>query len=455
MTLWSRDRDVPIQGSVLVLGAAIAVACLVLGTGGSDSPYVSLLYVPVVLAVVRCSYESVVALGFALSIISFISLGRSAWLEGLLQHNVIQTLTLALTALIGATYARRIQNERLKLKHTVEEQETLLNASQIVNSADKLEHALNSSLLFLRTLVPNFRAAAIFLVDDSQRYLELRAVTGIEPSEMKFQRFSMTDESNGWTPESAYPLSITDTATARDLFVAGLDPNAGSIVCLSLRSLKVPIGMLFVSSERAGDFDASQMRMLQAFSDRIGFPLQRVRIQEGLQGMAYTDGMTGLYNFRAFRTHLTDEMKRSVRYGRPLSLIILDLDEFKAINDRYGHPAGDQLLTGVANIVRSTVRATDLPVRYGGEEFAVICPETEAAEALVVAERIRTEVEAARFKLVQDETCAITISAGVATYPDHANDEVRLLSLADTALYQAKRTGKNRVEGASATPPAP
>jgi len=342
-------------------------------------------------------------------------LGRSAWLEGLLQHNVIQTLTLALTALIGATYARRIQNERLKLKHTVEEQETLLNASQIVNSADKLEHALNSSLLFLRTLVPNFRAAAIFLVDDSQRYLELRAVTGIEPSEMKFQRFSMTDESNGWTPESAYPLSITDTATARDLFVAGLDPNAGSIVCLSLRSLKVPIGMLFVSSERAGDFDASQMRMLQAFSDRIGFPLQRVRIQEGLQGMAYTDGMTGLYNFRAFRTHLTDEMKRSVRYGRPLSLIILDLDEFKAINDRYGHPAGDQLLTGVANIVRSTVRATDLPVRYGGEEFAVICPETEAAEALVVAERIRTEVEAARFKLVQDETCAITISAGVAT----------------------------------------
>jgi diguanylate cyclase (GGDEF)-like protein len=162
--------------------------------------------------------------------------------------------------------------------------------------------------------------------------------------------------------------------------------------------------------------------------------------------------MTALFNFRAFQTQLDEEMKRAARYERPLSLIIVDLDGFKQVNDRYGHPAGDKLLEGVASILRANVRQTDLPARYGGEEFVVICPETDHDEAMVVAERIRKAVEAARFRLVADETSAITCSAGVATFPNDAPDGQSLVQAADSALYRAKKSGKNRVYAARQTP---
>src|SRR5207244_3840145 len=98
--------------------------------------------------------------------------------------------------------------------------------------------------------------------------------------------------------------------------------------------------------------------------------------RQRLLDLAYTDPMTGLYNFRKFRAHLDEEMRRASRYGHPLSLVIIDLDGFKEVNDRFGHPAGDQVLIACAAQIRSAVRQTDLPARYGGEEFVVVCPET-------------------------------------------------------------------------------
>lgn len=173
--------------------------------------------------------------------------------------------------------------------------------------------------------------------------------------------------------------------------------------------------------------------------------------REGLLGMAYTDPMTGLFNFRKFRTYLDEELRRAARYGHSLSLILIDLDGFKGINDRYGHPAGDRVLAGAAAVIRATVRETDLPARYGGEEFVVVCPETTADEALRVAERIRIAIEAARYEVVPDERCAVTCSAGVASFPDHAHEEVGLIEAADAALYSAKYHGKNRAESPAKT----
>ena len=172
---------------------------------------------------------------------------------------------------------------------------------------------------------------------------------------------------------------------------------------------------------------------------------------QDLLGLAYSDPITGLYNFRKFRAHLDDELKRAARYGHPLSLILIDLDGFKSVNDQYGHPAGDRVLAAAAGVIKASVRASDLPARYGGEEFVVVCPETSAEEALVVAERIRSTLDQCVTEVTPHATCRITCSAGVATFPNHARDDIGLIETADEALYRAKAQGRNRVACPTAT----
>lgn len=449
MGRWSDRLQQPsIFSTTMIAAMALATVLLVHYTGGTNSVYTPLIYLPIIVAVVRCGFEAVVGLGLFISILYLFVVPSWSMTPTFSTEHVIRALTPNLMAVIGAFYARRVRRERERLIHAVDEKDALLNATQIVNSAEKLDHALNSSLLLLRALIPNFRTAAIFLVDETERFIELAKAIGADISEFKFSRLSLRSQNLGWSPEAPLPVYIPDTHLRRNQRLAHLDTNARSVVCVSLRSLRVTIGMLFVTSDEPNAFSESQIELLKAFADRIGFPIQKLRVQEGLQGLAYTDGMTGLYNFRYFRNHLEDEIKRSMRYNRPVSLIILDLDGFKEINDRYGHPAGDRLLLDVANIIRNSVRETDLPARYGGEEFVIICPETESDDAVTVAQRIRTTVEVTRFYLTPDERCGITLSAGVASFPTNASDDSTLMHAADYALYRAKRAGKNRVVAA-------
>jgi len=167
---------------------------------------------------------------------------------------------------------------------------------------------------------------------------------------------------------------------------------------------------------------------------------------EQLEQLLIVDEKTGLYNFRQFQKRLREEWERSNRYSVPLSLVFLDLDHFKEVNDTLGHPAGDAILQEFATLVTGGARANDVAARYGGEEFAVILPHTDQEMATRVAERIRRAV--ADFTFMRDETpTKISVSAGVATYP--AGEEIdsvdALVRAADRALYDAKDRGRNRV----------
>jgi len=165
-----------------------------------------------------------------------------------------------------------------------------------------------------------------------------------------------------------------------------------------------------------------------------------------LEELATVDEKTGLANYRVFRAKLREEWLRSERYGQPLSIVMLDLDDFKRVNDSVGHPAGDQVLREFATLVAGGARTTDVAARYGGEEFALILPHTPRERALRVAERIRAAVQDFTF-LEPQHALKITVSAGVATSPsgrEIASAE-QLVAAADHALYGAKRAGKNRV----------
>ena len=207
------------------------------------------------------------------------------------------------------------------------------------------------------------------------------------------------------------------------------------------------------------------LRLLEVFAAKASSDIELHRLYEQLAEQARTDGLTGLTNHRHFMERLDDEVAAARRYGTPLSLLMLDLDDFEPFNDTYGHPQGDKLLRGVAGILRGTTRdRVDLVARYGGEEFVVLLPSTPAAGAIAIGERIVQNVSGdARDAMGVAETIRrmmaeslfegfpsrdevhMTVSVGVATFPDHAGSAFELVVNADKALYLAKRMGKNRV----------
>lgn len=167
--------------------------------------------------------------------------------------------------------------------------------------------------------------------------------------------------------------------------------------------------------------------------------------EQRLQNLAIRDGLTGLYNHRTFYSLLEEELQRSLRHTRPTSLLMLDIDHFKRVNDTYGHQAGDLILRELGDLLMQQARATDRVCRYGGEEMILILPEIDTAPAMDIAERLRKTVEAHVFIIPDEKPVSITVSVGVAVYPEDANTKEALVAAADAAMYQAKQTGRNRV----------
>ena len=170
--------------------------------------------------------------------------------------------------------------------------------------------------------------------------------------------------------------------------------------------------------------------------------------QEELERLANFDSLTGLENRRAILRRLEDQIKHASRYKEELSVIMLDIDHFKKVNDHYGHLTGDDVLEKVGTVVRQSIRDTDTAGRYGGEEFIIILPKTDLSTALYVAERIREAIEAAEMKAPEGDVFTITVSQGLSSY-EPGEDEQCLISRADGALYRAKESGRNRVETSS------
>lgn len=165
---------------------------------------------------------------------------------------------------------------------------------------------------------------------------------------------------------------------------------------------------------------------------------------EEIYRLTITDGLTGIANRRAFEETITAEFRRALRYARPLSLAMLDLDHFKMVNDMYGHMAGDHVLKMLAAVVRGRIRAEDTLARYGGEEFALLLPETPRAMAAQLAEKIRAAVANTQF-IFEDRVIPVTVSMGIADVVPELRAHHQLVKAADARLYEAKRDGRNRV----------
>ncbi|UCF80622.1 MAG: GGDEF domain-containing protein [Acidobacteriota bacterium] len=248
----------------------------------------------------------------------------------------------------------------------------------------------------------------------------------------------------------------TRERTAMPLFSLR-EPTRGfaSFAGLPLCSAKRRFGAFVAGSFSENSFDARSLRTLTVLASHAALSMEAAAMYRRMEELAVTDGLTGLYNHRRFRAALSDEVRRAERTGAALSLLMLDLDHFKRLNDTYGHPAGDSVLRQTAALLRRTVRDIDVAARYGGEEFAVLLIDTDAADALRTAERVRAAVEAETFSHERTQL-DVTVSVGAATHlagssgPDAALSADALLRSADRALYAAKEAGRNCTRHADA-----
>jgi diguanylate cyclase (GGDEF)-like protein len=199
-------------------------------------------------------------------------------------------------------------------------------------------------------------------------------------------------------------------------------------------------------ARRHGSFTDAERELFHYLSTQAAVSLENVGLHETVERQAVTDELTGLFNRRRFQEAMATEVERARRFHQPLGLVLLDIDDFKQVNDTYGHQQGDVVLREVARVLRETAREIDEPARYGGEELAVVLPGTDLEGAYNLAERVRAGIENLELPLLDGRRGALRITAsfGVATLPGSADDTGGLFAAADDALYRAKREGKNR-----------
>lgn len=203
------------------------------------------------------------------------------------------------------------------------------------------------------------------------------------------------------------------------------------------------LGVLHVANREKTKFSDDDVTLLAAFANQAAIAIRNAQLHKEVKQLAVTDGLTSLHNHRYFYQRLTEEFDRAMRFKRPLSVIFIDVDDLKAINDSYGHIQGDAVLREMGGLVKSTVRTTDIVARYGGDELAVILPETTTEEAVMIGHRLQEKIRAHDF--LGAAKAKVTISLGIASLDDRVGGALDLVRCADVATYKAKMLGKSRL----------
>ncbi len=260
---------------------------------------------------------------------------------------------------------------------------------------------------------------------------------------------------------SGYPETLRVLERQETVIIDSDDPNADAaevllmgkdrtrlLAMLPLVAKGVSIGLVELISDGAVAFDEERLGLARTMANEAAMALENARLYEDARNLADRDPLTGFYNHRFLHERLGEEVVRTQRSRRNMSVMMLDLDDFKLVNDTFGHLFGDRVLTWTAELIRSTLRASDIPARYGGDEFAIILPETDAEEARIAAERILTAFRERAFVGEQRGPVPIGASIGVATFPADGRTATELIAAADLALYKVKREGGHDAAGA-------
>jgi len=354
---------------------------------------------------------------------------------------------------VGILGVSRNITERRQAQAAEREQRILAEAFRdtvsALNSALNLDNVLDTILMNIECVVPS-DTVDIFLVDEAgvacmKRYKGYKILSSSQEEILSTLQLSVQETANLKTmAETGLPLLIEDLSNY-DWTRLPINEWAQSYLGSPIMIEGKAAGFLSLLSSKKCFFTQKHIERIQIFADQAAIAIQKMRLFEQMNILATTDGLTEISNRRFFLTSAEKEFERSIRYMESLSIIMIDIDHFKKVNDTYGHTTGDEVLHETAQICKQSLREVDLIGRYGGEEFIILLPETDAVEAYLVAERLCTLIADHKFN-TKSGIIHITASLGVASIEDKGYSLKSLLDHSDQALYIAKQEGRNRVK---------
>ena len=286
------------------------------------------------------------------------------------------------------------------------------------------------------------QACSCMLLDADRKRLLAKAAYGLRSERMQSLSFRVGEGVAGWVVEHGKPALIHDVAQdPRFVVLPANQTPIVSMICVPLIAHGERVGVVTATSAKPGAFDTSNLELLRFIAMTIALDIENVRLHR----VAVTDPLTGAYNRDFLLQRLPQEIEAAIDRDRSLSVAMVDVDHFKSVNEHYGHATGDLVLTEVARRLRGAIRAGDVLVRYGGEEFVAVLPKADAGRAWEVGERMRQRVSERAFDVGDGLALLLRVSVGVAQW--RAGELMTgLLERADAALYGAKDRGRNRVE---------
>jgi diguanylate cyclase (GGDEF)-like protein len=344
---------------------------------------------------------------------------------------------------------RAIQNERvfLQLERAKVEQGKLYRAAQSLGAALSEEDVVAAGVKAAREIA-SFDVAAITVFDEATRTHEVVAAksAGREIDDLVGIRFSQNTGLVSMVVQNRCPLPYRGEHEGAQKVVLSKRvpwPNYPSLLVLPLVLHERALGTLILAAKRRHAFGDSVRPMLEVLASHLAVSLSNARMVHKLETMATTDGLTGLLNKRAMLEAGAQKIAAAARFDRRIAVLVADIDHFKRVNDTYGHHVGDVVIQGLGEVLKRQKRATDFVARFGGEEFVVLCEQTDEKGAMLLAERIRDELGKTTFRTAHGGV-SVTCSIGVATFPEAGRDWDALFKAADEALYVSKRSGRNR-----------
>jgi diguanylate cyclase (GGDEF)-like protein len=449
--LWRvlKRRSLTLFGALIIVDG-IYLAWITYATGSTESPFRYFILLHLITVALLASYRTSLklALWHTLLLLATFHLTREGILpsSGEVQGDATRTYAFIavfwLAAFLTATLAA--VNERELRRRTVDVEALSVMATELETTTDA-------------------SALTEVLASNVQRHFGAQRVAVLKVEDRRLAPWGFAGEPKG--PDTAFEarrnsilvevLRHRGTALLRrfdaqsDPGLAALLPDAHNLVLVPMTADKGLVGILVVEyGEGTSRVARRDVEMLERFASHGALALRNAILIQQMEELASVDALTSVANRRTFDSVIDNEIKRAGRYGKPVSLILADIDHFKALNDTYGHKMGDRALQQVASVLSKNVRDIDLVSRYGGEEFAIVLPNCSAADAAVRAEELRKAV-------ARDlKSNKLTVSFGVASYPSHAPGADILVVAADRALYQSKCDGRNRVTTYSAGPKA-
>ena len=344
----------------------------------------------------------------------------------------------------GAYREDRITEMRRKM----EEYAVVHDMAKALTSTLQLDQVLKTVMEKVQELLaPD--TWSLLLVDEKTNELYFQIATGEAASKLKDVRLKMGQGIAGWVAQSGV-ASIVPDVSKDPRFSGQVDAmtkmRTHSIICVPIRGKERVLGVIeIINLVGKREFDQEDMALLQAMADYSAIALENAIHVQRIHELTITDDCTDLYNVRHLNFVLDTEIYRSNRYQYEFSLIFIDLDHFKEVNDTHGHLVGSKLLREMAELIRGSLRLIDYAFRYGGDEFVILLPQTGKESANVVARRLLERVNEKKFMAEEGLNLHLTPSIGLATYPVDATTKAEMIRLADEAMYLVKNTSRNNI----------